>query len=76
MSSRPQEASVSIEEGEPLVQSQPVTLLAAGTIVRFRVRHADGRSGSSWSVQTARGSGDVYVCHREGAQTRCRYGRV
>lgn len=42
--------------------------LDAGSIVRFRVRDSAGRTGSSWSIQTARSSGEVYVCHREGAR--------
>ena len=42
--------------------------LPAGSTVRFRVRDADGRSGSSWSVRTAAHSGDVYVSHREGGR--------
>ncbi len=42
--------------------------LPAGSTVRFRVRDADERSGSSWSIESARHSGDVYLCHREGAR--------
>jgi hypothetical protein len=42
--------------------------LAPGSTVRFRIVHADGRFGSSWSVQTAPESGDVYVAHREGGR--------
>jgi hypothetical protein len=45
-----------------------VKLLPPGSTVRFRVRDPDGRTGSSWSAQTARNAGDVYVCHREGAR--------
>ncbi len=42
--------------------------LPAGSTVRFRVRDGDGRSGSSWSIETARHSGDLYLAHREGAR--------
>jgi hypothetical protein len=35
--------------------------------VRFRVVD-DDRYGSSWSVQTAQASGDVYLAHREGGR--------
>ena len=42
--------------------------LPAGSTVRFRVRDGDGRFGSSWSIETARHSGDVYLSHREGAR--------
>jgi hypothetical protein len=42
--------------------------LPAGSTVRFRVRDTDERSGSSWSIETARHSGDVYLAHREGAR--------
>jgi hypothetical protein len=33
--------------------------LPAGSTVRFRVRDGDGRFGSSWSIETARHSGDA-----------------
>jgi hypothetical protein len=42
--------------------------LPAGSTVRFRVRDSDEKSGSSWSIETARHSGDVYLSHREGAR--------
>ncbi len=42
--------------------------LPAGSTVRFRVRGGDGSFGSSWSIETARHSGDVYLSHREGAR--------
>ena len=42
--------------------------MPAGSTVRFRVRDADDRSGSSWSIETARHSGDVYLSHREGGR--------
>ena len=42
--------------------------LPAGSTVRFRVRDGDERSGSSWSIETALYSGDVYLSHREGAR--------
>lgn len=32
------------------------------------MRDGDERSGSSWSIETARRSGDVYLSHREGAR--------
>ncbi|MFF0773064.1 hypothetical protein ACFYUK_29530 [Nonomuraea wenchangensis] len=38
--------------------------LGPGTQVRFRVREGD-RLGSSWSILTVKGKGDVYVTHRE-----------
>ncbi|GAA0964501.1 hypothetical protein GCM10009555_001780 [Acrocarpospora macrocephala] len=42
-------------------------MLSPGAQVRFRVTKGD-KVGSSWSVQTSKGKGDVYVLHREGAQ--------
>lgn len=42
--------------------------LSPGSTIRFRVRDADGSTGSSWSVKTKRQSGDVYVAHREGGR--------
>lgn len=38
--------------------------LEPGAQVRFRVREGD-RTGSSWSIQTVKGKGDVYAIHRE-----------
>jgi len=48
--------------------TSPREALPAASTVRFRVQHPDGRSGSSWSVETAKNHGDVYLCHREGAR--------
>jgi hypothetical protein len=45
-----------------------VGALPPGSTVRFRVRDAEGRSGSSWSITSAPHSGDVYLAHREGAR--------
>lgn len=42
--------------------------LPAGSTVRFRAAHRDGRHGSTWSAQTARDTGDVYLAHREGGR--------
>lgn len=42
--------------------------LRAGSTVRFRVVDGDGGHGSSWSVQTAKDTGDVYVAHRDGGR--------
>ena len=42
--------------------------LPAGSTVRFRVRGGSERFGSSWSITSARHSGDVYLSHREGAR--------
>lgn len=39
-----------------------------GHKLRFFVREDDGRRGSSWSIETAKNSDDVYLFHREGAQ--------
>jgi hypothetical protein len=42
--------------------------LPAGQQVRFQVRDHDLGRGSSWTVQTHRTKGDVYVLYREGAR--------
>lgn len=42
--------------------------LPPGSVIRWRVHDATGGAGSSWSAQTARNAGDVYVFHREGAR--------
>lgn len=46
---------------------ETVSTLPPGSTVRFRVVD-DDRYGSSWSVQTAREKGDVYVTHRDGGR--------
>jgi hypothetical protein len=42
-------------------------LLPPGSTTRFRVVDG-GRYGSSWSIQTAAATGDVYVSHRDGGR--------
>ncbi|MHB1800058.1 MAG: hypothetical protein ACYCU5_00090 [Actinomycetes bacterium] len=44
------------------------TPLPPGSTIRFRVVDGDGGHGSSWSVQTAKDTGDVYVAHRDGGR--------
>ena len=39
-----------------------------GHKLRFFVREEDQRRGSSWSIETAKNSDDVYLFHREGAK--------
>lgn len=51
----------------PVADNASMTPLPPGSVVRFRVVD-DGRYGSSWSVQTAQATGDVYVAHREGGR--------
>lgn len=42
-------------------------MLSPGLQVRFRVEEGD-KAGSSWSIQTVKGKGDVYAIHREGGR--------
>ncbi len=51
---------------EPI--SRAAVALPAGSTIRFRVRHEDGRTGSSWSVKTSAKNSDVVLSHREGGR--------
>lgn len=45
-----------------------MTRLLPGSKVRFRVNDAEFGSGSSWSIETTKKTGDVYLFHREGGR--------